>query len=100
MRAEGLKAAALGENVALISFPSRVISEAAERDGVTVVDGQKVDLRVEQLAVMFVRAWLDSPAHRENLLNPNFTHLGCAAETGLGPAAVIHIYSTQVFGRL
>lgn len=92
VRAEGLRAAALSENVALITFPSR--------GTVAVVDGQEKHLGTEQLAAMFVRAWLDSPTHRKNLLNPRFTHLGCAVQTGAGPAAAIHLYSTQVFGRL
>lgn len=100
VRAEGLKSTFVSENLALIPVRPRVIRERAEGGGVEVVDGEEVDLQVEQLAAKFVRAWLDSPPHRENLLNPMFTHLGCAVQTGTGPAAVMFVYSTQVFARL
>jgi uncharacterized protein YkwD len=100
VRAEGLRASELGENLALLPIPSRGIGESAEVGDVKATQREEADLRVEKLAAMFVRAWLESPRHRANLLSPNFTHLGCAANTGLGPGAVLHLYSTQVFGRL
>lgn len=100
VRAEGLKSAFVSENLALIPVRPRIMRERAGGGGVEVVDGGEMDLRIEQLATMFVRAWLDSPPHRENLLNPRFTHLGCAVRTGTGPAAVMFVYSTQVFARL
>jgi uncharacterized protein YkwD len=28
-------------------------------------------------AKKIVKLWMDSPGHRQNILNPNFTHLGC-----------------------
>jgi len=31
-------------------------------------------------AKMVVRLWMDSPGHRQNILNPVFTHLGCGAQ--------------------
>jgi uncharacterized protein YkwD len=100
VRAEGLKSAFVSENLALIPVQPRVIRERAEGGGVEVVEGEETDTRIEELAAKFVQAWLDSPGHRENLLNPNFTHLGCAVQTGTGPAAVMFVYSTQVFARL
>ncbi len=97
VRAEGLRASALSENLAFFT----VRPPAVRRDGEgELVDGEDADLRVEKLAAKFVRAWLDSPRHRANLLSPNFTHLGSAVQTGLGPAAVMYVYSTQVFARL
>ncbi|HRI81191.1 MAG TPA: CAP domain-containing protein [Opitutaceae bacterium] len=95
--AEGLRASALSENLGLLPIRPPAIREDGERQ---IVDGEETDLRAEKLAVKFVRAWLDSPRHRANLLSPNFTHLGSAVQTGLGPAAVTHVYSTQVFARL
>lgn len=100
VRAEGLKSAYVSENLALIPVHPRIIRERAEGGGVEVVDGEETDTRIDELAATFVKAWLDSPGHRENLLNPNFTHLGCAVQTGTGPAAVMFVYSTQVFARL
>jgi uncharacterized protein YkwD len=100
VRAEGLRASALSENLALLPIRSPAVREPAEGGEVEVMDGEETDLRVEKIAEKFVRAWLDSPRHRANLLSPNFTHLGSAVQTGVGPAAVTHLYSTQVFARL
>ena len=99
VRAEGLRAAELSENLALLPIRLPVIREPGEGDEVEVVDGEETDLRIEKIAEKLVRAWLDSPRHRANLLSPNFTHLGSAVQTGVGPAAVMHVYSTQVFAR-
>jgi len=99
VRAEGLKSGTVSENLALIPVRPRIIREKAE-GGVEVVASDEIDARVDELAAKFVQAWLDSPGHRENLLNPNFTHLGCAVQTGTGPAAVMFVYSAQVFARL
>lgn len=99
VRAEGLKPAIVSENLALIPVRSRIIRERAG-GGVEVVAGDETDARVDELAAKFVQAWLDSPGHRENLLNPHFTHLGCAVQTGTGPAAAMFVYSAQVFARL
>jgi uncharacterized protein YkwD len=90
----------VSENLALIPVTPRLIRERADGGGVEVMDGEELNLGIEELAAKFVQAWLDSPPHRDNLLNPNFTHLGCAVNTGTGPAAVMFVYSTQVFARL
>jgi uncharacterized protein YkwD len=100
VRAEGLRASALSENLALLPIRSPAVRELVEGGEVEGVEGEETDLRIEQIAAKFVRAWLDSPRHRANLLSPNFTHLGSAVQTGVGPAAVTHVYSTQVFARL
>jgi uncharacterized protein YkwD len=100
VRAEGLRPAFVSENLALIPITPRLIRERTDGGGVEVVDGEELNLGIEELAAKFVQAWLDSPPHRDNLLNPNFTHLGCAVNTGTGPAAVMFVYSTQVFARL
>lgn len=42
-----------------------------------------------------VRAWMRSPGHRYNILNPRFRLLGMATRRG----ADGHMYSAQVFGR-
>lgn len=49
-------------------------------------------------AETLVRAWMDSPAHRANLVNPGFTSLGCAARTCRSPVEEQEqIYAVQVF---
>ena len=42
-----------------------------------------------------VRAWMRSPGHRQNILNPRYRALGVAARRG--PDG--ELYSAQVFGR-
>jgi uncharacterized protein YkwD len=42
-----------------------------------------------------VEAWMQSPGHRKNLLNPNYTELG----TGVAIDATGRPYYVQVFGR-
>ncbi|MFA5135432.1 MAG: CAP domain-containing protein [Patescibacteria group bacterium] len=36
-----------------------------------------------------VAAWLESPTHRDNVLNPNFSHLGLATSTVDGKTAIV-----------
>lgn len=43
-----------------------------------------------------MRAWLDSPGHRENLLNPQYAHLGLGLASG--PGAGSPRYWVQDFG--
>jgi uncharacterized protein YkwD len=49
-------------------------------------------------AAFLVEKWMNSPGHRANLLNPEFTYLGCAARPGRG---IVHgewrVFATQVF---
>jgi len=48
-----------------------------------------------------VQAWLDSPSHRRNLLNPNYGTMGCAVSMSPGeqlPYTVPAAYATQNFG--
>ncbi|MBE9155514.1 CAP domain-containing protein [Nodosilinea sp. LEGE 06152] len=45
-------------------------------------------------AAAVMSAWMNSPGHRQNILNPAFTELGVGQATGSG-----RIYWTQVFGR-
>lgn len=42
--------------------------------------------------------WMDSKGHRENILNPNFTHLGYARAVGNFEGDSGYIYWTQNFG--
>ena len=49
------------------------------------------------IAVSLVDAWLRSPGHRANLLNRNFTRLGCAARVAPGFNGVEYVFGAQVF---
>jgi uncharacterized protein YkwD len=51
-------------------------------------------------AALMVDAWMNSPGHRANILNPDFTELGCAARLGRGPRpGDFRVYADQVFIR-
>jgi uncharacterized protein YkwD len=56
------------------------------------------DYTYAELAALIVDSWLNSPAHRANLLDPEYTYLGCAARAAHG---VLHgdqrVFATQVF---
>lgn len=66
--------------------------------------GYRFSYAGENLAVNFsesenvVRAWMNSPSHRANILNPNFTEIGIATSSGMykGKPAV---YVVQMFGK-
>ena len=47
------------------------------------------NLPAEEAAARVVEGWLDSPPHRANLLNPEFTHVGIAFEQQGGRIAVV-----------
>jgi uncharacterized protein YkwD len=42
--------------------------------------------------------WMNSPGHRENILNPDYTHLGYGRATGTYEGDAGYIYWTQNFG--
>jgi uncharacterized protein YkwD len=49
-------------------------------------------------AALLVDAWMNSPHHRANILEPGFDYLGCAAQLGRGFApADQRVYADQVF---
>ncbi len=52
------------------------------------------------LAARLVAAWLDSPGHRANLLDPRATHLGCAAHIARVLGRADYVFGVQVFARL
>ncbi len=50
----------------------------------------------KQLAVSVVNGWLNSPSHRENLLDPNYKYLGTAARLSKNP----YLSSKAPFARI
>ncbi|MCZ7433895.1 CAP domain-containing protein [Streptomyces sp. WMMC1477] len=66
--------------------------DRAEEDGVTHLGGENI-ARGQADAEAVMRAWMDSPGHRKNILNCGFTSLGVGAHfAGGGP------WWTQSFG--
>lgn len=53
-----------------------------------------------EVAQEIVTRWMNSPVHRVNLLQGNFTHLGCAARLATGPGDQPLVFAVQVFGLL
>lgn len=48
--------------------------------------------------VALVQAWMDSPGHRENMLNPKFTEIGVAVKRGMYKGRMTWL-AVQEFGR-
>lgn len=53
---------------------------------------------VDDVAKQLVEMWMDSPRHRDNLLNRNVTHLGASVRVGREPQLFL-IFGVQVFAR-
>jgi uncharacterized protein YkwD len=52
------------------------------------------------IAVGLVESWMNSPGHRANLLNHNFTHIGCAARIAPGFGPTEYVFGAQVFSTV
>jgi uncharacterized protein YkwD len=82
---EGLLGSRVGENA--IMMPAQRPADSARRD-----------YTYAALADYLVAQWMDSPAHRANLLDPRYTHLGCAARIARGVLPGNRsVFATQVF---
>ncbi len=82
--ATGLSVDRVAENVLMV--PARL---AARSPG--------LGYSYEELAAFLVQAWLDSPPHRANLLDPGFAFLGCAARIAHGVPGDQRVFAAQVF---
>jgi uncharacterized protein YkwD len=49
------------------------------------------------LAEFLVNCWMNSPEHRANLVDPNFTYLGCGARISHGGRGEEFVFASQVF---
>jgi uncharacterized protein YkwD len=82
---EGLEAASEGENA--IMMPARRPADAPGRD-----------YTYAAYAAYLMEGWMNSPAHRETLLDRRFTQLGCAARLAHGLSkGDQRIFATQDF---
>jgi uncharacterized protein YkwD len=62
-------------------------------------DGEKL-LSGPEIASALVAAWLASPGHRANLLNPEVTHFGAAVRIVHTPTKALYAYGIQIFVRI
>jgi uncharacterized protein YkwD len=81
----GLSGALVAENA--LMMPARRPAGAVDRD-----------YTYAAYAAFLVDAWMDSPGHRANLLNPDFRFLGCAAQLAHGVLpGDQRVFAVQVF---
>jgi uncharacterized protein YkwD len=101
----GLEASRVAENIALLS-----IYEVDPNVGVGVAlrGGRKhfVDPRTQadlppttyrRFAARVVQAWMNSPGHRANIVDPNLTCLGCSVQPTINILGVDNLFCVQVF---
>jgi len=94
----GVRPRDVGENLALTSVRSVMLREkSGEGRGIETVIVGTAAVDIGATATRVVRQWMESPGHRANVLNPGFTRLGCAVQTGAGPFSGVLVYSVQVF---
>lgn len=104
----GLKAGGTAENIALLS-----IYDVAAGAGVgTMMRGGRrvaVDPRTlaelkpatyRRFAAAVVKAWMESPGHRANIVEPKLTCLGCGVQPSVSLAGVDNLFCVQVFFTL
>lgn len=107
VRAAGVDYRMVAENIAqqsLLDLPPGVTEVGVRQRGgrnefYRVDNKQPVVLKnYADFAEAVVRAWMNSPGHRANLVNPEFTALGCAARPTRSPVARHEqVYAVQVF---
>jgi uncharacterized protein YkwD len=79
---EGLPTGLVGENAATLTARNRVA-------------GRNYTYR--EMAAVIVQAWMDSPSHRANLLNPTYKFLGCGTRAAYLLRDNPVVYSIQDF---
>jgi len=103
VRAAGVNARFVAENIALFSVFDvplgaqfyRLRGETQLRDSRT---GQPLRRHtVASFATAIVEAWMNSPAHRANLVDARLTHLGCAVYGVPGTDGADSVFAVQVF---
>ena len=101
----GLRPREVAENIALLSIYD---IDSNIGVGVTVRNGQRQFVHPETLenlktatyrgfAAKVVEAWMKSPGHRANLVNPNLHYLGCSVQPTLSIMHVDQLFCVQVF---
>ena len=83
----------VGDRVAILDrrFIGGTGENLAEQDGIDVT---RLADQTGPLAAKLMDGWMSSPGHRQNILGPDYTHLGLAA-AGMGDRLLV----VQVFGR-
>jgi uncharacterized protein YkwD len=78
--------------------PARVAENAIMLAASRAPDEVRTDYTYAEFAAQIVDGWMNSPGHRANLLDPSYTHLGCAARLAHGfREGDRRIFATEVF---
>lgn len=107
VKAVGLATRQVAENIARLGLfdlpPGETQVEVREHNGRKeyhrLGTGARLELRsYAGFAEEVVRAWMNSPPHRANIVNPELTALGCAARPCRSPVnGHEQVYAVQVF---
>lgn len=101
----GLKPGQVAENIALLSIYDIEMNVGV---GMTVREGRRQfvhpgtheELRsatYRKVAVNVVRGWMNSPAHRANMVSPTLLYLGCSVQPTASMLGVEQLFCVQVF---
>lgn len=101
----GLKPRQVAENIALLSIYDIEMSVGV---GVTVREGRRQFVHpgtheplkpatYRKFAAAVLQGWMDSPAHRSNIVNPALLYLGCSAQPTTSMLGVEQLFCVQVF---
>lgn len=101
----GLDPGYVAENIALLTIydvPPRVGAGVVVRDGRKqfVNPNTRKELRpatYRGFAASVVQAWMESPGHRMNIVNPLLVHLGCSVQPSVSLLGVDQLFCVQVF---
>jgi uncharacterized protein YkwD len=101
----GLKPSLVSENAALLPLinidPANGHIERTTSGGTTIINQATRDAPLPHTYASFaqaiVRAWMNSPGHRANIVHPEFRYMGCSARPTRGVAGAELITGIQVF---
>ncbi|MGI8908618.1 MAG: CAP domain-containing protein [Candidatus Sumerlaeaceae bacterium] len=93
----GVQARALAENIAMLpTFRSQQTRTFIDAHGKRSQRVEQEGNSYEELAVWAMDQWMNSPGHRQNILNPALTQLGVGVALG-DNKGVPYVYLTQDF---
>jgi uncharacterized protein YkwD len=101
----GLDPGLVAENIALLSIYEVAIDVGA---GVVLREGRRRVVNPQTLeelrpatyrgfATTLVRAWMNSPGHRVNIVNPELRYVGCSVQPSVSILGLDQLFCVQVF---
>ena len=105
VKALGLKPSLVSENAALLPLinidPANGYIERKTSDGTMIIDRETGAVALPHTYASFaraiVRAWMNSPGHRANIVHREFRYMGCSARPTRAVAGLELITGIQVF---